>query len=362
MTNNRLVLFLALITLIAGCATVPPRQMLPTFSIGGTTYLPLIRLCESRGIDWQYDTFSRVVNLKKGAHDIRLRVGDELVLVDGRTTNIRYPVQLHQGEVVVPQRFKEQVVDILFKELKEPYKPAKPALLSSRIRKIVIDAGHGGVDPGAIGRTGLREKELNLEVAMRLRRILESYGLNVVLTRSADRTLALPSRVGIANSAKGDLFISIHGNANRSRSLSGVEVYYLRPSANDSARALFAAKNSALDLDPVCFASNSLDLKATLWDMIFTGNRAESIELARSICHAMQTGLDAKILGIKNAGFFVLKGARMPAILIEIGFLSNYDEERRLKDGSYRQKISEGIAAGVRDYINEFQSFDYAQD
>src|SRR3989338_5556563 len=143
------------------------------------------------------------------------------------------------------------------------------------------------------------------------------------MTRSTDKFIPLPRRVDIANNSRADLFVSIHSNANRVRSLNGFEVYYVAPSVNDSNRAMLAAKSAGLNLDSSYFASHSLDLKATLWDMLYTLDRAESIELSRSICRIVHNGLDCRVIGIKGARFYVLKGARMPAVLIEAGFLSN---------------------------------------
>ncbi len=335
---------------LSGCATAPTRESSTTYNINGTTYLPLISLCAAKGINLDYDIFTRSAILSKDGHKINLMVGDSLVLVDGLPHQLKHPVDIYQGAVVVPYRFKEQILDVWFKE----YRPSQPAAVSlTRIRKIVIDAGHGGGDPGAIGRTGVREKDITLDIAKRLSNLLKSEGFSVVMTRSTDRFVPLPSRVDIANRSGADLFLSIHANANRVKSLSGFEAYYVSPSVDDSRRALSAAKDAVLDLDSSYFASRSLNLKATLWDMIYTHSRAESIALARSICRTVNHNLDTKILGIKGGRFYVLKGARMPAVLIETGFLSNYNEERMLKNNYYRQKIAESIVAGIKNYAQD---------
>lgn len=334
----------------SGCATVPTREALPAYNINNTTYFPLASYSELRNINLQYDTFTRVVSLSKDSHRINLRVGDTLVVVDGRPQHISHPVDIYEGTVVLPYRFKEQVLDRLFKET---YPPRKPVLASLKIRKIVIDAGHGGNDPGTIGRTGLREKDVNLDIANRLSKLLGSEGVEVVMTRNSDRFIPLPMRVEIANKSRADLFVSIHSNANRVRSLNGVEVYYVSPGVNDSRRAYAAAKSAALNLGDASFAGQSLNLKAILWDMIYTSARAESIELSRSICRSIGDSLDARIIGVKAARFEVLRGARMPAVLIEVGFLSNYNEERMLSNSYYRQRIAESIVQGIHDYAKD---------
>ena len=333
-----------------GCATVPTREALPTYNLNGITYLPLVSLCESRGINWEYDTFTRTATLSKDLHKINLTVGDTLVLVDGNPTHLKHPVDIYQGTIVVPYKFKDQIIDSLFKEF---YPARKTYALRPAFKKIVIDAGHGGGDPGAIGRSGLREKDINLDIAKRLVQLLRSSGVDVVMTRSTDKLIPLARRVEIANNAHADLFISIHTNANRVRSLSGFEVYYVSPYLDDSKRALLAAQKAKPDFDSSCFASNSLDLKAMLWDMIYTYNRAESIDLARFICKTIDRDLNIRIIGIKGARFEVLREVRMPALLIEIGFLSNYNEERMLRNTYYRQRIVESIAEGINNYAQE---------
>jgi N-acetylmuramoyl-L-alanine amidase len=258
-------------------------------------------------------------------------------------------VDIYQGSIVVPAKFKAEILDTLFK-------PAKAAAsrrvspFSSTIKKVVIDAGHGGHDPGAIGKTGLREKDVNLDIAKRLANRLKSDGIEVVMTRNSDKFIPLGTRVNIANHSKADLFISIHSNASRTRSLYGFEVYYVSPSVSDSSRASFAAKNAYLNLDSSCFAGQSQNLKAILWDMIYTYNRRESIELSRIVCRSAVDNLNVKVLGVKDARFEVLRGARMPAILVEVGFVSNPKEEGLLKDGSYREKLSQSIRDGLCNY------------
>jgi len=345
---KKLTIFLTfLILLISGCATAPVRESIPSYSLNGTTYYPLIQLCNLRGINWQYDTFTRTIVLKKDSHTINLSVGDNLALVDGQARVLSHPVDMYQGTVVVPYKFKEDVIDALFKE----YYPTHKRVSLAKIRKIVIDAGHGGYDPGTMGRsTGLREKDVNLDLAKRLGNLLKAEGIEVVYTRTTDRFISLQSRVDIANRSGADLFVSIHSNANRVRSMNGFEVYYVAPSVNDSSRALTSARNVGINLDNSDFASHSLDLKATLWDMIYTFNRAESIELSRSICRVINNNCETKVIGVKAARYYVLKGVRMPAVLIEVGFLSNSSEERMLKNAFYRQKIAESIMEGIGDY------------
>lgn len=305
-------------------------------------------VCDSRGIDWRYDTFTRSVALNKNGHQVNLRAGDEAVTIDGRLLSLGRAVEIYKGTVAVPYyKFKELVLDGVFKDVRTGRAPV-PCVLS--IKRIVVDAGHGGRDPGAIGRSGLKEKDVNLDIAKRLSKLLSERGIDVVMTRSIDRFIPLSSRVDIANRSGADLFISVHSNSNRVRSLNGFEVYYVCPTVGDSKRALNTAKSVPFPSSAGMLVSNSLDLKAILWDMFYTDKRAESVELSKSLCWAIRNNLDARLLGVKAARFEVLKGVRMPAVLVEVGFVSNVDEERKLKNSFYRQKAAESLMQGIEEY------------
>lgn len=340
-----------LILNLTGCSTVAVKDTLPRFSINGISFVPVVSLCKADGISSEFDSVTKTAVITKGTHKINLMVGQSLVFVDGKPQHLKHSVEFYQGTVVVPLKFKEQILDPLLKEPQEAGITART--VSSRIKKVVVDAGHGGYDPGAIGKTGLREKSINLDIASRLARILKNSGINVVMTRSSDQFISLQKRVDIANASGADLFVSIHTNANHSRSLNGFEVYYVSPAVSDSARALNAARSAVLNLDKSYFGAVTLNLKATLWDMIYTNSRAESIELAQAICKTVNHDLNINILGVKNAGFYVLKGARMPAVLVEIGYISNKNEERLLKNTYYRQQIADAVAQGISDYGKE---------
>ncbi len=342
---------ISLVILVSGCASVSPRLAIPSYPMNGTTYYPLVSLCDFRGVDIKYDTLIRTAYLSKDSKYVNLRAGDSLVLVNDNIMHLNSPIDIYQGTVVVPKQFKEQVFDILFP-------PLSVAISTHRrigqgkinLNKVVIDAGHGGNDPGAIGKNGLREKDVNLDIARKLSDLLRAEGVYTVLTRSNDRFIPLSTRVNIANKSGADLFISIHSNANRSRNASGFEVYYVAPSISDSKRAYMTARSASLHLKDAVFANNSQDLHAIIWDMIYTNSRAESIELAHSLCKSMVCSIDTNILGIKGARFQVLKGVRTPGILIEVGFVSNLNEEKLLRTSAYRQRLAEGILEGVRDY------------
>jgi N-acetylmuramoyl-L-alanine amidase len=213
------------------------------------------------------------------------------------------------------------------------------------IRRIVVDAGHGGHDPGAIGPTRIREKDVTLAIARRLAGKLRAAGFEVVLTRSSDRFLELEERTALANAARGDLFVSIHANAHPRRVRSGIETYFLNVTDDRYARRLAARENGA-DL------SVGGDLARILTDLDAKASADASLRLARLVQRDVCGGVRAHVgevqdLGVKSALFYVLLGARMPAVLVETGFISHRVEEKRLASSRYQEEVASGIARAV---------------
>jgi N-acetylmuramoyl-L-alanine amidase len=225
------------------------------------------------------------------------------------------------------------------------------------LRTIVLDAGHGGHDPGAHGPTALQEKELVLDVTRRVAKLVEASlpGLKVLLSRKGDYFVPLRERTSFANRERADLFVSIHANAHREAASEGVETYFLSSEATDNAaRQVAAAENSVVQLEKPVFKGSRADaVKAILWDLAQSEFQQESSRLAEVVQDSMTESLRIPNRGVKQAGFYVLGGAAMPAVLIEIGFVTNPKEERRLKDTKYRDEIARAIAAGIGDYKRE---------
>jgi N-acetylmuramoyl-L-alanine amidase len=226
----------------------------------------------------------------------------------------------------------------------------------SRIRTVVIDPGHGGKDPGAIGPKGLREKDITLHVAKKLGNILKKkYGMNIIYTRTRDRFIALNDRTEIANSKKADLFVSIHVNASRMRNARGIETYFLNWTNNREAMRV-AARENRISFKKMQKVQSGLQY--ILKDLARKNKNEESARLAYSVQRAMVNNLKkdyGKIedLGVKYALFYVLIGAEMPSALVEISFISNYEEEKRLSRDSYKNKIAEALAKGIDSYISQ---------
>lgn len=328
-----------------GCATVSRKGGVNAYTISGATYFSLVSLCDLKNIKWDYDPLARTVDLNRGAHRIKLQAGGKTIFVDGSSRQLNEPIDIYRGMLVVPDQFRK-IVEAMFPD----FVPGPEVTAFYKIRKVIIDPGHGGKDPGAPGRSGQNEKEIVLDIAKRLSGILKKYGVETVLTRSSDNFIPLERRSAMTENSQADLFISIHANANKARSLSGFEVYCISPEVSDYKRALNSARNSSLDLNGGSFAGSNMTLKAILWDMTYTYNRAEAIQLSRDICQSIGRSVDTRIIGVKKANYHVLRGACIPAILVEVGFLSNRNEEQLLNQPNYRQKIAEGIERGIREY------------
>jgi N-acetylmuramoyl-L-alanine amidase len=228
--------------------------------------------------------------------------------------------------------------------------------LGLKIGRIVIDPGHGGHDTGTIGATGLMEKDLCLDVALRLGKIIQQRlpGAEVIYTRSDDSFIPLEERTNIANEAKADLFISIHANSSQDRAARGIETYYLNLKGSPEAMEVAARENATAQ-------ENVHDLQNLVKRIAQTEKIEESRELAEDIQDSLSKRIQksAKTVrnrGVRKAPFVVLIGADMPSILTEISFLSNPADEKLLKQPEQRQKVAEGLYQGVVSYLESMNS------
>jgi N-acetylmuramoyl-L-alanine amidase len=233
---------------------------------------------------------------------------------------------------------------------------AAAAAQSAALQTIVIDPGHGGHDPGASGPTGLQEKEITLDIAKRVAALVqEELGVKAVLTRTRDQFLSLRERTAFANRQKGDLFVSIHANAAPGATATGTETYFLSSEATDNAaRAAAAFENKVIALEPGPRGGSRDLLRSILWDLTQSEFQQESSRLAEAIEDSLDKALRQPSRGVKQAPFYVLGGAAMPAVLVEMGFLTNPQEEPRLRDDGYRDRIARAIAAGLAAYKRHY--------
>jgi N-acetylmuramoyl-L-alanine amidase len=221
---------------------------------------------------------------------------------------------------------------------------------------IVIDPGHGGVEHGAVGTTGLMEKDVTLALARRLKRELERgrRSVSVVLTRDEDRLVGLDERTAIANHNRADLFLSIHVNASPRAEAGGAETYFLSTDATDDEARLLAAQENRPGGDGAMrpdqrIHQGSLDL--VLWDLAQNHYLAESSALAESIQRHLNELTGTRNRGIRQAPFRVLMGATMPAVLVEVGFISNKREEELLRSSSYHARVVSAMASAVEEFL-----------
>jgi N-acetylmuramoyl-L-alanine amidase len=228
--------------------------------------------------------------------------------------------------------------------------------LGLKIGRIVIDAGHGGHDTGTIGPTGLMEKDLCLDIALRLGKIIQQRlpSADVVFTRSDDTFIPLEERTHIANEAKADMFISIHANSSQDPGARGIETYYLNLKGSADAMEV-AARENATDNQGI----------HELQDLVKQIARTEKIDESKEFAEDVQDSLAKRVQkaakpvknrGVRKAPFVVLIGADMPSILTEISFLSNPADEKMLKQPEHRQRVAEGIYQGVASYLQNLNS------
>jgi N-acetylmuramoyl-L-alanine amidase len=224
-------------------------------------------------------------------------------------------------------------------------KPFSPGVLGLGVRKVAIDAGHGGTNHGTSSADGVSEKFVTLDIARRLRLEMQARGFHTVMTREGDETVSLQQRAAIANAGDADVFVSVHLNSFESPTTLGIETYYLGPSDDDTLDAIAERENQ--------HSGYSMADLRTLLDKIFTdARRDESRRLAAAVQHTLvaqmrRVGAAAVDRGVKAAPFVVLVATDMPAILAEVSCLSNAQEAQRLNTQDYRQQIATALAAGV---------------
>ena len=298
---------------------------------------------------------------------------------DGRPTNTatssnssENATALSEPRSAAPAAEKEAVLLAKAVPLAQRLPPPKPAsatlrgkrnlirALGLKVGRVVIDPGHGGRDTGGIGPGGLREKDLVLDIAKRLGKLIEEkMGSEVAYTRTDDSSRSLRQRTKKANGSKADLFVSIHANSSRIRGISGVETYYLSLTSNSWALAVASRENAA--------AQRSIhELRDLLAKIALTEKIEESREFATHVQSSLYKGLASETKGLRDRGvrkapFMVLLGAEMPAILAEVGFLSNPRDEKLLRTAAYRQKIAEHLYKGVSRYSQSLSHVNLAQ-
>ena len=225
------------------------------------------------------------------------------------------------------------------------------AQLGLSVRTIIIDPGHGGRDPGTM-HNGVVEQDVNLDVAKRLKTILEKLGYKVHLTRTGNTWISLSERVSFSRRKKGDLFVSIHVNAAENTSISGLETYILDFARSSSVSRLAMVENAD--------SGRLGDMDKILTEILTGARTTESRRLAdriqrNTLSHLKKNGVTVRDGGVKGAPFFVLVGSSMPSVLVEIGYCTNKTEATRLKSSKHRQRIAQGMANGIHAYARSLK-------
>lgn len=254
-------------------------------------------------------------------------------------------------EVIIALRTHEEVPETLLAQLQKERE-------KWRIDLIIIDAGHGGKDPGAIGVNGQQEKEVTLKIAKEIKRQIEAeLKLKVVVTRDRDEFIALDRRTDIANQAGGKLFISIHADSNPNRSVRGHTVYFMGPAKTEEARRVAQFENSVIQLE------DSQTQYAGLSDASFilaanaqNSFNKESEEFAAILDREMKAHETEEGLGVRQAGFYVLYGASMPNVLLETAFLSNKQDEKLLKSKDFHHSVADAVVKSIQEFKQRYES------
>ncbi|MBN3040316.1 MAG: N-acetylmuramoyl-L-alanine amidase, partial [Candidatus Omnitrophica bacterium] len=323
-------ILLSCMMILAGCGSSVQSTRRP--QITRAEYVGIEKFCSESGLSYNYDTIDEMLHLTSQNRDIKLLINSSIGIYNGNFFDLKAKTLRIDGKLFIPKALEQLISS-------KKYISFKPVF---SIKKIVIDPGHGGKDPGAISCRGLKEKTINLIIAKALKKKLQSQGYEVFLTRENDQFLSLRERTEFTIQKKADLFISIHANSNRSRSVKGVEIYYLTSDKlNSYKRSVKLARSMSY------FTKNAhADVETILWDMVLTKNYSHSIEISNILYFTFKR-LGFNIKPPRTAGFYVLKNAYVPSVLVEMGYLSNSTEEKTLRKKSYQNQIVEAISLSI---------------
>jgi len=315
----------------------------PLISTEREAYLK--NVCEKNGVYWQWDHVAQVATLGYRGIKAEVLVGSNLVIIDRERVTLSAPVRVVRSAVVVPIDFQSKVIDRLRLRAVEQKRYG-----TTQIREIIIDAGHGGKDPGAIGRSGEQEKKIVLDISRRLKKILQDRGIKVKMTRERDEFVSLQKRTEMASRSKADLFISVHANSSPVRGVHGIEVFTAKylgfKERNTGQRKI----NQRLMFNHLSMKKGARDVENIVSDMLYTHKQTEAETLAKQLVKKTARRIKTKNRGKKESRFFVLKNTIIPAVLIEVGFLTNPKESKLLQTSRYRQRVARGIAENILDY------------
>ncbi len=336
---------------------------LVTKKIGKIEYFNVYELNKIFHANIMEEFLDQRININLYNRQIIILLDSSLFSVNDKIYNFVYPIKFIDGKYFLPKEFLNKLNEVLDNKTYSFHKNQINAKFpyDNSIKTIVIDPGHGGKDPGAIGYRKTREKDITLIIAKKVKQIMrkELPDVKILLTRSTDKFVSLQDRTKFANSKHADLFVSIHCNASKSRKASGTEVYFLSTAKTTEARAVESLENSVVfKYEGGQKALKNYDnLAFILMDMAQNEQLEESSQLAMILQKNISQKCRNHSRGVKQAGFYVLKGAYMPAVLIETGFISNPKEEKKLNNTSYQNKMADSIVKGIKNFKYLYDGF-----
>ncbi|MBZ0272922.1 N-acetylmuramoyl-L-alanine amidase [bacterium] len=325
-------------------------------ALDGTTYVSVPELLNALELSFDWQARNEKLTARLADAFLVVAPGTPFVLAGTRTYRMQTPPRYINGTLFAPTELIERALpELLGKPLTlasirpTPVPDLAANLFQARnIRRVVVDAGHGGHDTGARSPTGINEKDINLAIAKKVRdRLVEDFEIDVVMTRETDVFIPLGERTAIGNRAGAELFLCIHANGSTNRAATGLETYFLAFEATDRQAARIAAEeNRVASLDPTSpFAAlaEGDDLKRILIDLVSAENMKASEKLAAAVQRRMVQTLRLPNRGVKQAPFFVLVGSKIPAILVEVGFVSNPYEAAALANPAVQDEIANAL-------------------
>ncbi len=352
---------LVVFMVIAGIAALP--QAFGQEEKNG--YVGVYKLAEELQLALFFDDLSNRLTLVSEDAEVVVTPGLDVATLDTQSVKLEDRVRLKKGEVQIPESFALKLKKQIERKQAERKKKERTLLAKGRkLKRIVLDPGHGGRFPGACAH-GLEEKEINLSVARKVKRMLEDQGLEVLMTRTRDTELSedlstdLNLRCDFTNSKRADLFVSIHANAGPP-SATGFEVFIPRPEHELDKRTAKAARQAPVKGDRIeGEVKTEAGLDAIAWRMLLQEYYTQSESLAQKIAEGLSMNIDDNNRGIFNhRELRVITWTRCPAVLVEMGFMSNRATAKKLATDSYRQAVAKGIAGGILKFKKEYDRTD----
>ena len=361
MKNLFLFVLLVIGSLLGADITVEYRssltpEVIRTIEIDSTDYFNVYELNKTFKANISDDLLDQRLNVNIYGEQLIFLMDSSYLQYGSDYFNMTHNIIQQDGKFFLPVVFLTDLLPQIFNNMISWEKDKLIAITptDNSIKRIVLDPGHGGKDPGAVGYSKKHfEKEIVLELALKLKKKLEQQlDVIVLLSRDKDEFISLQQRTKFANENNADLFISLHCNAHRNSKINGIEVYYLSTAKTDEARAVEAMENQVVyEYEGGREAVRKYDdLAFILADMAQSEHLEESYNLGANLQTALVSATEAYNRGVKQANFYVLRGAFMPSVLLELGFISNKEEEKKLMSSSYQEKLIDSVFNGIRDF------------